>query len=131
MKHFDRERAKVRGTKRFFASFNFASQGIKYAFKYEQSFFIQVICTFLVIIFGLIFKIETFEWLLLFLAMAMVLGAEMFNSSIEATIDLISLEQKHLSKVAKDTASGAVLLFSLIAIIIGCFVFIPHILRLF
>jgi diacylglycerol kinase (ATP) len=48
-----------------------------------------------------------------------VLVAEMFNSAIEATVDLASPNYHPLAKFAKDIAAGAVLITTIMAIIVG------------
>ena len=43
----------------------------------------------------------------------------MFNSAIEATVDLISPNYNPLAKFAKDIAAGAVLITTIIALVVG------------
>ena len=54
----------------------------------------------------------------------------MLNTSIEATIDLITTETHPLAKIAKDTASSATLIFSFVAFIGALIIFLPKILDL-
>nr|WP_325175567.1 diacylglycerol kinase family protein [Paenibacillus sonchi] len=61
--------------------------------------------------------------MLLLLAITLVLAAELLNTAIEATIDLVSPEIHPLAKKAKDTAAGAVLLTAVFAAIVGIYVF--------
>ena len=46
------------------------------------------------------------------------------NSALEATVDLVTIERKPLAKIAKDCASGATLIFSIMSLIIGIIIFI-------
>lgn len=62
------------------------------------------------------------EWSLLVLLIAAVISAELFNTAIEAVIDLISPEQHPLAKAAKDAAAGAVLVLAIAALVIGVFI---------
>ena len=48
------------------------------------------------------------------------------NTAVEAVVDLVTEERKPLAKIAKDTAAGAVLFTAIMAVIIGCIIFIPH-----
>jgi diacylglycerol kinase (ATP) len=48
-----------------------------------------------------------------------VLVAEMFNSAIEATVDLVSPNYHPLAKYAKDIAAGAVLVTTIMAVMVG------------
>ncbi len=125
-----RDELKKRGIHRLFKSFSYAIDGLKYAFKYEQNILVHTLAMILVIIAGFIFKISLFEWLVLFLIIGLVIATELINTSIEATIDLVTKEIHPLAKIAKDTAAAAVLVFGLTAIAIGCIIFIPKILVL-
>ena len=52
---------------------------------------------------------------------------EMINTSIEATIDLVTNQIHPLAKIAKDTASSATLVLCIVSLIGGCIIFIPKI----
>lgn len=125
-----RDKLKVRGKKRLINSFKYAFDGLKYAFLYEQNLTVHILATIIVIIMGFIFKISVFEWLVLFLIIGLVIATELINTSIEATIDLITDEINPLAKVAKDTAASAVLVFGLTALIVGALIFLPKIIIL-
>lgn len=125
-----RDKLKVRGKKRLINSFKYAFDGLKYAFLYEQNLTVHVLATIIVIIMGFIFKISVQEWLVLFLIIGLVIATELINTSIEATIDLITDEINPLAKVAKDTAASAVLVFGLTALIVGALIFLPKIIIL-
>ena len=60
-----------------------------------------------------------------------IAACELINSSIEATIDLITSEMHPLAKIAKDTASAASLVLCFVALIGGLIIFIPKFLGLF
>lgn len=125
-----RDKIKVRGKKRLINSFKYAFDGLKYAFIYEQNLTVHILATIIVIILGFLFKISIFEWLVLFLIIGLVIATELINTSIEATIDLITDEINPLAKIAKDTAASAVLVFGLTALIIGTLIFLPKIMNM-
>ena len=127
MSTVSRDELKQKGIKRLVKSFGYAIDGLKYAFKYEQNLTVHIVATILVIVFGILFNISSFEWLLIFLCIGLVIATELLNTSIEATIDLISPNKHPLAKVAKDTAAAAVLVFAITAIIVGFIIFIPKI----
>ena len=77
------------------------------------------------------FKISYLEWISIFLIIGLVIATELINTSIEATIDLITDQINPLAKVAKDTAAAAVLIFGFTAIIIGIIIFLPKIINMF
>ena len=102
-------------------------EGLSYAYRYEQSMFVHVLATLMVIVAGTFFKINLFEWLICILLIGLVVATELINTSIEAVVDLSCPKVHPLAKIAKDTASAAVFIFALTAFICGCFVFIPKI----
>ncbi|MDD6323776.1 MAG: diacylglycerol kinase family protein [Bacilli bacterium] len=126
-----RDKLKQRGFKRLFKSFKYAFDGLKYAFKYEQNILVHTLATILVIIFGIYFKLSSLEWVAIFLSIGLVIATELINTSIEATIDLITNQVNPLAKIAKDTAAGAVLVFGFTALVIGLIIFLPKIMGLF
>ena len=65
------------------------------------------------------------EWAMLVLAIGMVLAAEAFNTAIEIDIDLTSPEYHPYARDTKDVAAGAVLITVIVAIVVGCIIFIP------
>ena len=64
------------------------------------------------------------------MCIGIIMATELINTSIEATIDLISPEYNLLAKIAKDTASAAVFVFSVVAATGGLIIFIPKIISL-
>ena len=131
MDSISRDEIKKRGFKRFFRSFGYSLEGLKYAYKYEQSMTIHVIAVILVVIFGLFLKISLMEWLVCFILMGLVMATELINTSIEAVVDLICPQVHPLAKIAKDTASAAVFVFATVAAISGAIIFIPKVIALF
>ena len=117
--------AKKRSKVRLLKSFSYAINGIVYAFKYEQNIIVHFLSVILVIITGFILNISVLEWLIIIIIMALVISLELVNSAIEATVDLVTSEAHTLAKVAKDCASGAVLISAVSAMIIGAIIFIP------
>lgn len=125
-----RDKQKRRGFKRFVNSFKYSYEGLKYAYKYEQSMTIHFSVVVIVVIFGIWLKISLMEWLLCFILIGLVLATELVNTSLEAVVDLTCPKIHPLAKIAKDTASAAVFVFSLIAFISGLIIFLPKILEL-
>lgn len=130
MNKISRDDIKQRGLKRFFNSFKYSIEGLKYAYRYEQSMFIHVIFTVIVLLFNIIFHVSGFEWLIMMICISMTLAAELLNTAIEAAVDLITLERNPLAKIAKDCSSAATFVLSLMAIAIGLVVYIPHFLEM-
>ena len=128
MAKISRDEIKKRGFGRFFKSFIFSIEGLKYAYKYEQSMMIHVIATILVIGANFFFQVTGVEWLITLLAIGMVLSAELINTAIEAVVDLVTLEIHPLAKIAKDCGSAATFVLAVMAAVIGCVIYIPYIL---
>jgi len=62
------------------------------------------------------------------LAAGLVLTAELFNSAIEALVDLASPERQELAAAAKDMAAGGVLVAALCAFLVGLAILGPPLL---
>lgn len=125
-----RGKLKQKGINRLFKSFKYAFEGIIYTLKYEQNMLIHILATILVVALGLIVRLSVIEWLFCILFIGIVIATELINSSIEAVVDLISPDKNSLAKVAKDTASGAVLVFAITSLIGGLIIFVPKIILL-
>ena len=63
------------------------------------------------------------------LASALVLVAELVNTAVEATVDLVAPDPDPRAAVAKDVAAGAVLVAALGAVGVGLAVFGPPLVR--
>lgn len=131
MDSVSRDKLKKRSIKRLFKSFKYATEGIIYAFKYEQNIIVHTIITIAVITMGILLKISYFEWLICFILFGLVIATELINTSLEAIVDLICPQENPLAKIAKDTSSAAVLVFASVAAISGLIIFIPKIIGLF
>ncbi|RBW70511.1 diacylglycerol kinase family protein [Bacillus taeanensis] len=111
-------------------SFRYALEGIWYAFKNERNFRIHTAAVIVVLVMAKIFALSVMKISILIIVIGIVLALELMNTAIECVVDLASPDYHPLAKIAKDTASGAVFIFSIVAVIIGVLFFIPPILRL-
>lgn len=105
--------------KNFFEALKNSINGIVLAFISESNIKIDVVATIVVIIAAIIIKVTYIEMLILVLTIGLVLFAEMFNSAIENTVDLITEEYNEKAKIIKDISAGAVLITSIAAVIIA------------
>lgn len=112
-------------------SFKYAIAGISYSFKENQNIKIHIIIGVLVILFGLVLGLTKYELFSVALLSIFVISAEMINSAIEEVVDLLIDEHNEHAKIAKDVGAGMVLLIAIFAVIVGFFIFIPHILQIF
>ncbi len=111
-------------------SFRYAFRGILFMVKTQHNFWIHLSIAVLVIIAGFLFSISLTEWALLIFAIALVLSAEAFNSSIEQLTDLSSPDFHPRAGRVKDLAAGAVLLTAIAAALIGLLIFVPKIMAI-
>lgn len=109
--------------RRFSESVNNAVDGIVYAFRTEHHLKVHFAISTLVLVFCLVVELERIELLAVFFAITMVLVAEMFNTAMEAIVNMHTLSHHPLARVAKDVAAGGVLLASLNAVAAGYLVF--------
>lgn len=112
-------------------SFSYAWEGLVYVVRSQPNFRVHLAASLLTIVCALVFRVSVLEWLALTIAMSLVLVAELFNTAVEAVVDLLTGERKVHAKIAKDVAAGAVLATALLAVVIGLVVFVPKLLRWF
>ncbi len=130
-KYVESQQFKKLSPKRILRSFKFSFDGLKYAYLHEQSLALHVIIMFIIITCGFVFKITPIQWVITLVMGALILVSELFNTSIEAVVDLVTEEFHPLAKIAKDTASAATFVASIIAAGMWLTVFLPKIIACF
>jgi diacylglycerol kinase (ATP) len=108
-------------------SFNYAVEGIIHVLRTHRNMRIHFAAAAIVLVLALWVGVSRLELVVLLLAIAFVLIAEMVNSAIEAAIDVATSSFDPLAKLAKDIAAGAVLIASINAIAVGYLVFSGHV----
>ncbi len=76
-----------------------------------------------VLVLAFAYDVTKIELMLLFLAIAFVLFAEMINTAVEGTIDVATTSFDPMAKLAKDISAGAVLIATVNALAVGYLVF--------
>ena len=109
--------------------FRDALRGLKLGVRGQSSFFVHFFFGVLVIAAAIVLRCPLEQWCLLLLSMGFVLAAELFNSAVEALFRGLDDETKERAWRSLDIAAGAVLLASIIAAVVGCFVFGAQLLR--
>ena len=117
--------------KRLVNSFKFAGVGIFTALKKEKNMKIHFLAMIVVIILGIVFKIEPMEWIACIILFGGVIGAEMFNTAIETVVDLVTPYKNEKAKIAKDVAAGGVLVWAISAAVVGFVIFVPKVIEIF
>ena len=115
----------------FIRSFSFAVSGILTAVKQERNMRFHLLGSIFVLFISFYFSISKTEWLFILFAIGGMLALELVNSAIERVVDLASPEYHPLAKQAKDIAAGAVFVFAILSIVVGVFIYMPYLLRLF
>ena len=121
------ERKVVEKSKKLINSYKYAIQGILSSFKTERNMKIHIFVMILVIIAGVILKINKYEWIACILCFAIVISGELFNTAIETVVDMVMPYKNDKAKIAKDIAAGAVLTLAIGAAVIGVIIFVPKI----
>jgi diacylglycerol kinase (ATP) len=111
-------------------SFRFAFNGLLLLLKNEHNSRIHLLAAIIVIVLGVIMKLDHYEWSLLVIVIGAVFLTELLNSSIESLADLIDPKWNELIMRAKDYGAAAVLISAIVAIVVGGLIFIPKFLDL-
>lgn len=130
-KYVESNQLKKLSFKRVLRSFKFSFDGLKYAYLHEQSLILHVVVMALIVTCGISFKITPIQWVITLVMGALILVAELFNTAIEAVVDMVTEEFHPLAKVAKDTASAACFIADMTAAGMWLVVFVPKIIALF
>ena len=104
-------------------AFWYAWCGVAYSIRTQRNMKIHLLAAAVVLGAALYFDIGGLEIAVLLLTIAGVITAELFNTAIEALVDMVSPEYHPLAKAAKDVAAGAVLVQAAAAIGIGYVIF--------
>jgi diacylglycerol kinase len=116
---------------RFLSSLRLACFGIGHAIRTERHMKVHIVIFGLAMLLAACLELSRVEWALLLLASAIVFAAELINTAVERAVDLACGNQPHpLAKLAKDTASGAVLVCAAAAAAVGIIIMGPPLWRL-
>jgi diacylglycerol kinase (ATP) len=114
-----------------FRSFRFAMNGLYLLLKNEHNSRIHLVAAIISIFAGIILKLNFSEWSLLIIVIGIVFTAELINTSIETLADIIDPEWNKMIMNAKDFSAAAVLISAIVALVVGCLIMIPKLIKLF
>ncbi len=126
MKHYS-EGFHPRALKR---SFKNAFRGFSVLLKNEYNLYIQITAGFFLIVAGFIFRINLTEWSIQMVIIGLVIIAELVNTAIEKTMDLVHPEYDERVRDIKDLSAATVLFAAGIAVFASFFIYIPKIIEL-
>ncbi len=106
-------------------SVKYALRGIFLLIKTEQSIMVQFMIAIIMTVLGFILDISATEWMFQFLAIGLVLVAESANTAVEKLSDFVHSEYHKEIGFIKDIAAGAPAFAAIIAMIIGCIIYLP------
>ena len=101
------------GLRRLMNAFGYSIAGTLAAFKHEDAFRQEVILAAILTPVAICYGETAIDQALMISSLLLIIIVELLNSSIEATVDRISVKHHKLAKRAKDIGSAAVF-FSLI-----------------
>jgi diacylglycerol kinase (ATP) len=107
-------------------SFQHAFAGWWFVIRTQKNAWIHAMVS--VVVVGMCFwlDIDTLQWALIIVAIAMVWTSEFINTALEAVVDLASQHEYHvLARVGKDVGAAAVLIAAFCSILIGLLVLGP------
>lgn len=111
-------------------SFSYAFKGIHHFFKTQHNSWIHATASVITVILGVMCELTAVEWCVIIFCNAIVFTAEMLNTAIEWTIDLVSPAYNPLAGKIKDLAAAGVLMSAAGAAIVGLIIFLPKIFKL-
>ena len=103
--------------------FKYAIEGVVHTLRTQRHMRFHFLTLVLVLVVSLVFRLAREEILILLFTISLVLAAEMFNTAIEAVVDLVTQTYHPLAKFAKDIAAGAVLITTINALSVGFLLF--------
>lgn len=103
----------------FRRSFLFAIQGFSTAIHQERNIRVMLVAGVIGCVLGFLVCFDVLAWCIYILSCGCVISAELFNTSIEAVVDLVSPEFHPLAGKAKDIAAAAVWVLCLMVGVVG------------
>ena len=111
----------------FSRSLRHAVNGLSYAIKNEKNFQNEIAVACVVLVAMIYYRVSPSEMIVLFLVIMGVLVMELLNTVMERIADILKPKIHPYVRVIKDLMAASVLVSSVLAIIIGLIIFIPHI----
>jgi diacylglycerol kinase len=113
--------------KTFARSLRHALAGIRYAFREERNFQIEIVLAIAALGLAFFLPLSSVEQAVIFLLVGFILSLELINTAFERLLDLLKPRVHPYVKVVKDVVAGSVLLGSLSALAVGMYIFWPYI----
>lgn len=109
-------------------SFSHAFNGIVQAFKTESNIKRHTLAAMIAVLAGVTLEVSPMEWVITILLIGFVVVAELLNTAIEYTVDMVCGDTyNELAKYSKDIAAGATLVSAITAVIAGSIIYLPKV----
>lgn len=108
-------------------SFRNAFRGFRVLLWSEYNLYIQLFAGLILILAGYFFHINSIEWAIQMVIIGLVIFAELVNTAIEKSMDLVHPEYSERVRDIKDLAAASVLFAVIIAVSASLFIYIPKI----
>ena len=119
-------RARRIDIRRTLYSFRHAGRGFSWAVSSQANLRVHLVAAALVLVAAVLLRFSALEFVALVLSAALVIGAELFNTTLEVLIDYAWPEHHPMIGRAKDVAAAAVLVTAVGAAIVGVLLFGRH-----
>lgn len=123
-------RARRIDIRRTLYSFRHAGRGFAWAVSSQANLRVHLIAAAIVLVAAVLIHFSALEFVALVLSAAVVIGAELFNTTLEVLIDYAWPEHHPMIGRAKDVAAAAVLVTAVGAAIVGLLLFGRHLFHL-
>lgn len=107
----------------FWESMDFAVKGMGYLFLYHRNMRIIFMLGIAAFLLGVHFRLRAMELVALCFTITLVFIAEIFNTSVEMTMNMLTNKYRTRIKLIKDIAAAVVLIACLNAITVGYILF--------
>lgn len=115
--------------KNLIESFKNAISGILQTIRSERNMKIHILVLLSVLILSCLYKLTGIELLIILITIALVLICELFNTTVEKLIDLITDVYHPKAKIIKDAAAGAVLISAILSLMVAYIIFFDRIIN--
>ena len=123
-------RARRIDMRRTLYSFRHAGRGLAWAVSSQANLRVHLIVAAVVLVAAVLVRFSAIEFVAVLVGMAMVIAAELFNTTLEVLIDYAWPEHHPMIGRAKDVAAAAVLVTAVGAAIVGVLLFGRHLFHL-
>jgi len=120
------DRARRVDLRRSVYSFRHAGRGLRWAVSSQANVRVHLAAAVVVLIAALLLRFSAMEFVGLLLCFAIVIAAELFNTTLEVLIDYAWPEHHPMIGRAKDVAAAAVLIAAIGAAAVGVLLFGRH-----